>query len=143
MKLAGGHLHRNFTIAPPLRLDGFGTGSIRTPSVTDGAEIRTEKRAIWTVQGMGQQIPFETIDDVAEGVMRFVEQANPSKPAIDPRARAVKVGDQVLQRIELDVVGSSGKPYELHIYEGYWAPLTEGKVKLRDVISFPTASTQV
>lgn len=136
MKLAGTHLNREFKVAPPLTLDLPIPEQSRTPSVKERSETVTEKRAIWAVHGMGQQIPFETIDSVAEGVMRFVEQANPSRPPIEPRARAVRVGDQVLQRVELDVVGSSGRPYELHIYEAYWAPLTEGKVNLRDVIGF-------
>ncbi len=28
-------------------------------------EVTREKRAIWVVHGMGQQIPFETLDDLA------------------------------------------------------------------------------
>jgi hypothetical protein len=43
--------------------------------------------------------------------------------------------------VEIDVMGKSdasghAKNYELHFYETYWAPKTEGVAKLSDVISF-------
>ncbi|NIW24444.1 MAG: hypothetical protein GWN29_07695, partial [Gammaproteobacteria bacterium] len=28
------------------------------------------------------------------------------------------------------------EPIEVHVHEGYWAPLTEGRVHLRDVLRF-------
>ena len=90
-----------------------------------------QKHAIWIVHGMGQQIPFETLDSLATG-LRSVDGGVPKVP----RLRAVKFGDQVVQRVELDVTGKSGALYELHLYEAYWAPLTEGVSKLSDVISF-------
>ncbi len=94
-----------------------------------------EKRAVWIVHGMGQQIPFETLDSLTEGVMS-VASPPAGQHAFSPRARSIRVGDQVLQRVELQVTGASGKPYELHLYEAYWAPLTEGVAKLRDVTGF-------
>jgi len=97
-----------------------------------------EKRAVWVVHGMGQQIPFETLDSLANGLLDVLPNQR-SKP----RFRTVKIGDQVLQRVELDVDGtgeaSEGKPpqkYELHLYETYWAPKTEGVAQLKDVVSF-------
>ena len=95
-------------------------------------ETEIEKRAVWVVHGMGQQIPFETLDNLTEGLRSVVRE--PSGGA--PRLRAVKFDNQIVQRVELTVIGASGKPYELHLYEAYWAPLTEGVAKLSDVISF-------
>ena len=97
-----------------------------------------EKRAVWIVHGMGQQIPFETVDSLATGIL----DARPDQQ-VTPRLRTVKIADQVLQRVELDIDGSepgkNGEPlkrYELHLYETYWAPKTEGVAQLTDVVSF-------
>jgi hypothetical protein len=98
-----------------------------------------EKRAVWVVHGMGQQIPFETLDSLATGIL----DALPNPTQIKPRLRTVRIADQVLQRVELDIDGEkkddAGKPlnqYELHLYETYWAPKTEGVANLTDVVSF-------
>lgn len=98
-----------------------------------------EKRAVWVVHGMGQQIPFETLDSLANGILDVL----PNPTQIKPRLRTVKIADQVLQRVELDVDGinkdATGQPfkrYELHLYETYWAPKTEGVAQLTDVVSF-------
>ena len=85
---------------------------------------------------MGQQIPFETLDSLTNGLL----DALPNQ-SIKPRLRTAKIGDQVLQRVELDIDGESptgapAKNYELHLYESYWAPKTEGVAKLTDVVSF-------
>jgi hypothetical protein len=92
------------------------------------------KRAVWIVHGMGQQLPFETLDGLAAGIMR-VAQPLPGCDYFEPRARTVQIGDQTVQRVELGVFAGD-RQVELHLYEAYWAPVTEGKVKLADVISF-------
>jgi hypothetical protein len=104
-----------------------------------GQSITREKRAVWIVHGMGQQIPFETLDSLANGLLDVL----PNPAQVTPRLRTVKIADQVLQRVELDVDGvtkdNAGQPlkyYELHLYETYWAPKTEGVAQLTDVVSF-------
>jgi hypothetical protein len=97
---------------------------------TDGIE----KRAVWIVHGMGQQIPFGTQDSLAEGIMS-VTHPPPGQADFEPRVAAVKIGDSIVERVELDVF-ENGRKLELHLYEAYWAPITEGEVKLADVISF-------
>jgi hypothetical protein len=106
-----------------------------------------DKRAIWIVHGMGQQVPFETLDALAEGVLSAATPGYPQgiqnhKP---PRVTAVKFWAednpsdiQVVQRVEIDLPRHEGFPteMELHLYEAYWAPLTEGVPKLADVVSF-------
>jgi hypothetical protein len=99
--------------------------------------VPREKRAVWVVHGMGQQIPFETVDSLARGILSVV----PSQQ-IKPRLRTVKIGSQVLQRVELDIdspapdQNKNVRHYELHLYESYWAPKTEGVAKLTDVVGF-------
>jgi hypothetical protein len=109
----------------------------KKPAEAHSVESVREKRAIWIVHGMGQQIPFETVDSLTQGLLRVA-----SPKGVTPRLRTVKLGEQTMQRVELDVDGvekRDGKPlhrYELHLYEAYWAPETEGVAKLQDVVSF-------
>jgi hypothetical protein len=100
-----------------------------------------ERRAVWIVHGMGQQIPFETVDGLTHGLLQALAELNPPQRPV-PRLRTVKIAGQVLQRVEIDVRGTSPdvaggvKNYDLHLYETYWAPKTEGVAKLSDVVSF-------
>jgi hypothetical protein len=98
------------------------------------ARARPKRRAAWIVHGMGQQVPFETLDGLAEGIMRVAHPV-PDADGFAPRVRTVRIGDQTVQRVELDVFEENSR-VELHLYEAYWAPVTEGEVKLSDVISF-------
>ena len=87
--------------------------------------------AIVVAHGMGQQIQFQTLDDVAEGLLHLASAASTTKPV----ARTVALGDEKLARLELKLqIGAHER--EVHIYEAYWAPLTEGRVTLRDVSGF-------
>lgn len=80
---------------------------------------------------MGQQIPFQTLDDVAEGLLHLSSATSAAKPV----ARMVALGEERLARLELKLqIGERER--EVHIYEAYWAPLTEGRVNLRDVSGF-------
>src|SRR5678816_1503834 len=79
---------------------------------------------ILVCHGMGQQVRYETISAVA-GKIRDEAKAKGGQ------AGAVKVHlgrteDQFIARAEVDWVDSSGQPHEVHVYEAYWAPLTEG-----------------
>lgn len=98
------------------------------------AGARPKRRAAWIVHGMGQQVPFETLDGLAEGIMRVAHPV-PGADGFAPRVRTVQIGDQTVQRVELDVFEQNSR-VQLHLYEAYWAPVTEGEVKLSDVISF-------
>jgi hypothetical protein len=126
---------------PPLAVREF----VGTPAPTE----TVEKRAIWIVHGMGQQVPFETLDSLAQGVL----DAAPLNPkdwqiSLPPRMVSTKflssdslTKTQIVQRVEIDFVKPGPDPQnptklELHLYEAYWAPLTEGVAKVTDVLSF-------
>jgi hypothetical protein len=104
------------------------------------AQLRARSRtAVFTAHGMGQQIPFQTMDQVARELLAADARAGNANAA--RRVRSLKTGDQWLSRIELELSGApGGQPCETHVYEGYWAPLLEGKVTLRDVIRFLAAA---
>lgn len=96
----------------------------------------TRKRAVWIVHGMGQQVPFETLEQLAEGLISAAAHSSPPLPVPPPKFREVRVGATVLQRVELALPRRGADPQEVHLYECYWAPKTEGAVRLADVISF-------
>jgi len=127
---------------------------LRDHSPSDGAEKRTQysvappppesiveaarKRvAIFVAHGMGQQIPFETLDAIAEALRAHDESLTGHREK--PTSKSVRAGDQWLQRVELNLK-SGADQIEAHVYEGYWAPLTEGRITLRQVMSFLTGA---
>ncbi|MBK6940834.1 MAG: hypothetical protein IPH13_11635 [Planctomycetes bacterium] len=85
--------------------------------------------AVIVVHGIGQQLPFETLDAFAHGLTR-------DDPLATNAVRLARVGTRDLPRVEVALTRGLPKPRELHLYEAYWAPLTEGKVTLRDVFAF-------
>jgi hypothetical protein len=123
--------------------DDISAGGLSSLVRADQSGLQTstpvETRAVWVVHGMGQQIPFETLDQLARGILQDLAGRN-QFPV--PRLRTVEIAGQVLQRVEIDVCGSEKdnqgrtKNYDLHLYETYWAPDTEGVAKLSDVMSF-------
>lgn len=105
---------------------------VKGPPAIDGPPSH-RKVAVFVAHGMGQQIPFQTLDQVAEGLRRRdVDNAHQNGK---PIARTLKSGDQWLRRIELQLKRDDDA-VEAHVYEAYWAPLTEGKISARGVIKF-------
>src|ERR1700693_3388255 len=103
-------------------------------SVVDAARKRI---AIFVAHGMGQQIPFETLDAIAESLRAYDESLTGHREK--PTSKSVGAGDQWLQRVELNLKSGADR-IEAHVYEGYWAPLTEGRITLRQVMSFLTGA---
>ncbi len=96
-----------------------------------------QPRAVFATHGMGQQVAFETLDDIARGLCAAIERSGAKVEA--STAITVRVGCETLQRLEIDL-SKNGKPLApIHLYESYWAPLTEGAVGLWQVIRFLVA----
>lgn len=96
--------------------------------------ITTPKVALFVAHGMGQQLPFQTLDEVAQGLLREAERRGRKAGAV--RVENVQIGATRTQRVEIDLRDISGDAVEVHLYEGYWAPITEGRVNIRDVMAF-------
>jgi hypothetical protein len=98
--------------------------------VPPGAAPRpaASRLAVFVTHGMGQQVPFATLDDLVTALRK-----DPRLAGTRPSAQLVQLGDQTLQRIALHL---DDPDRDVHFYEGYWAPLTEGAVTLRDVVRF-------
>jgi len=133
------------TVSPTAResrtsLGSPGVLSVTTPVVGEAAAAsalapapRAEKVAIIMAHGIGQQVPFETLESVADSVARSAAESG-DRPRVS--VRMVRVDDTQVPRAELTLKDPSGPSHEVHFYEIYWSPLTEGKVSLLDAISF-------
>jgi len=106
-----------------------------------GAE--REQVAILVCHGMGQQVPFETIDGVARLLRKEIRREKDAvgrkltSAELEITTRIVAKDELRLGRAELAYTHpDNGKRIDLHIYEAYWAPLTAGKVKIVDVFTF-------
>ncbi|MBV9499971.1 MAG: hypothetical protein JO138_11415 [Acidobacteriaceae bacterium] len=97
--------------------------------------------AVLVAHGMGQQVPYETIDGVVQALVRDVEasRADITSAVI----RTVRMGAQNLDelepelvRAEFEIAEENGNRHEVHVYEAYWAPLTEGKITAAEVVKF-------
>ena len=93
--------------------------------------------AVIVFHGMGQQVKFQTLNDVAYGIRDAVVRAGQTlaRPhTVLLRQHAPNDDCKYIPRAELEIDGIV--PTQIHIYECYWAPLTEGKATLRDVAKF-------
>jgi hypothetical protein len=90
--------------------------------------VNDEALAVVVVHGMGQQSKFDTLNQVADALTETFGAGLTKRTA-----RNVKIGAERLSRMELNIDGIGP---EVHVYEAYWAPITEGNVVLRDVMSF-------
>ncbi len=89
----------------------------------------------------GQQVPYETIDGVAQSALRGARAAGAT--IVSSVFRSVRLGTQdkdeiepQLVRAEFKITEANGSAHEVHVYEAYWTPLTEGKVTATDVVRF-------
>ena len=104
------------------------------PPQAPRAPIKPAPIAVFVAHGMGQQIPFETLDTVVHALHDAQLRAG-----FDPapvKVRQLQYGDQRVPRAETTLRRSQGADQEVHLYEGYWAPLTEGRISLWETFVF-------
>lgn len=117
-------------VKAPLRSDA-------TTEMLAAPEATKERIAILVCHGMGQQVPFEALDTVARALHRAQARAQNEPVGSTPLGvEIVQLGQKRLARAELELEGKERHKKLVHVYEAYWAPLTEGKVTLRDVHGF-------
>ncbi|HVP39930.1 MAG TPA: hypothetical protein VMS93_12180 [Candidatus Saccharimonadales bacterium] len=115
-----------------------GCVSVGPPLPAAAGDSSVPRTAVIVCHGMGQQVPFETL----EGVARALREAEVrhQRPAPPVTTRMAAFGGLQLPRAELRLGGEGGPLRDVHLYEAYWAPLTEGRVSLRDVLRFLLAA---
>jgi hypothetical protein len=96
-----------------------------------------ERVAVLAFHGMGQQNCYETLDLVATSLCREAcrNEHMGWRVAENPRARVSRVGEQRLGRVEL-LLSNGIAEREVHIYEAYWAPLTQGHICVSEILAF-------
>lgn len=95
------------------------------------------RRAVLVCHGMGQQVPFQNIDLLAGALEKpGAKRAAPAGGEPAPRVGFARLGDEWLPRAELTLKAETGEATEVHVYEAYWAPLTEGRVSAFAVTRF-------
>jgi hypothetical protein len=128
----------SYTVQPPEAYTAQAPATVEAERSAALASTRAPKFAVFVAHGMGQQIDFQTLDQVAKGLrLEDAERRGVPLTALPVAvARTVEVDGERTRRIELRLRTAHGAEQEVHIYEGYWASLTEGQVKLRDVVTF-------
>lgn len=107
---------------------------VRDTSTTRAHEKGARRVAVLVCHGMGQQVPFEALDNVAR---EFAEVCKTE--GIEPElqvAQQVGTHDSFIPRVEIRFTSKDGGHIAAHFYEAYWAPLTEGKIGLVGTLIF-------
>jgi hypothetical protein len=112
------------------------------PQAQERPDART---AVLIFHGMGQQVPYETMADLAYRVAeRWPEAGAHRKFVIETVPRrdgSPKPKDGTMARVRLEAgKDGPGDGKAIDFYESYWAPITEGKVGLFDSLSFLLSS---
>ncbi len=103
----------------------------------DVGPARGKPRAVLIIHGMGQQTRLSTLGDFSRGLVAALRRRDPTSGeggAPELRSEMTLLDGVAVERLVLVIPGSV--PREVHLYEAWWAPLTEGAVRLRDVLSF-------
>ena len=108
--------------------------SHRLPLDVAAQPALARKVAVLVAHGMGNQVPFQTLEMVASRLLRHA--VRPPAPAMPVRVGLANVNGTQLPRAEMTILDQTKRPVDVHFYEAYWAPLTEGKVTARDSVWF-------
>ena len=90
--------------------------------------------AVLVCHGMGQQVRYETISSIAACIRHEAEREG--HEVTPEQVHIFKTGDQFFTRVEVGWKDPAEKQRTVHIYEAYWAPLTEDRVTYWDTIKF-------
>ncbi|MGH9713062.1 MAG: hypothetical protein ACRD5M_07165 [Candidatus Acidiferrales bacterium] len=92
------------------------------------------KVALVVAHGMGSQVPYETLEGIVQEIRKH--GFGTGQQEIPVRVGLADLNGTLLARAEMTLRDSDQREIDLHVYEAYWAPLTEGKVTARDAIWF-------
>ncbi len=95
--------------------------------------------AVLICHGMGQQVQFETLDTVVREVRETAlrcETLVPKNQTVGVSLHADEGRFVARAELNLQLKDQNNSRREVHFYEAYWAPLTEGRVTLRETLTF-------
>lgn len=109
------------------------------PGVPAEKSPGTGKTAILVIHGIGQQDPYETLDQFARGLVdHFRDPQGPAErqPAVEPLLIIHEGWNEVAVRLTLRG-GATRLGYRtIDLYEFYWAPYTEGKISYLQTLNW-------
>lgn len=88
---------------------------------------KTGKTAILVIHGIGQQDPYETLDQFARGLADHF-RVHQGQPSLEPLLISREGWNEVAVRLTLRGRATRLGCRTLDLYEFYWAPYTEGKI---------------
>jgi len=96
--------------------------------------------ALLVIHGIGEQNPYETLDQVARGFVRYFRGRN-QVPVLRPERIRHADGTEVAVHLEFPEPFSPRGERRLTLCEFYWAPFTEGKATTRGVLAWLARTT--
>lgn len=94
------------------------------------------KEAVLVIHGIGQQNPYETLDQFARGLIDQRERSTGQRLQPAPLLIAHEGWNEVAIRLDLGGQPTKCGATTLDLYEFYWAPYTEGKITYRQVLAW-------
>jgi hypothetical protein len=112
-----------------------GIAGFRTEEVPEARE----RVAYVVIHGMGQQVEYETLGQLGDLMVDEERKLGTYSAPSDVQVVRAKItndpNDVPLSRAEFTVKRDQ-RLIDVHIYEGYWAPLTEGQISFLETVSF-------
>jgi hypothetical protein len=123
------------TTAPPAAKYASLSVKVDSPQAPPAAAEQPTYLAVLVCHGMGQQVQFETLDAVAREVREVARECGTlAEDVVKVSLNPDETG--LIGRAELPLKRPDGSRVDVHFYEAYWAPLTEGRVTLRETLGF-------
>lgn len=93
-----------------------------------GSGLKSDRTAILVIHGIGEQNPFETIDQFAVGVFSYLRRKCGSRVGLSFNKIRRKDWTEVAVSINVPQDDEAKPAQKVDIYEYYWAPMTQGKI---------------
>ncbi|MEO8665534.1 MAG: hypothetical protein ABI462_08545 [Ignavibacteria bacterium] len=97
------------------------------------------KTAAIICHGMGQQVKFETLSFVSDIISNYGQEKDNVREA---DVRLIYHDNSKIPRAELTISDDEGNDRDIHLYEIYWASVTEGRVNAWHTLAFLIRSSR-
>ena len=106
------------------------TGILRQHGAGRALRPETDAIAILVFHGMGEQVRYETLGGLAKSLL-----SSATSTKVSTSVQMARPVDSFIAHAEIQW-DDDGTHREVHLYEAYWAPLTEGKITYLETLSF-------
>jgi hypothetical protein len=132
--LPPGEKTKTTSVAPAA--EGRPFGAVRAAEIS---QVAQERVAFVVIHGMGQQVEYETLGQLGDLMVDEEQKLGTYSAPAGVKVVRAKISsnpnDAPLSRAEFTVKRPRGL-IDVHVYEGYWAPLTEGKISFLETVTF-------